>query len=364
MDADSGPSIRSGGAVEPANRAAVAKQQFQAPAEPAGPRYELRDPFAEVTYRVKTFDEMAAKADQLGAIRFHAVDADGKRTPVEKVDGAWQRTDARSAVTPPPTKEDAQRATNVVPLAAPAAPAIPAEAVIAKIDLEAERAARAWQLVDALSERYVIKRPPLKLGEVGVGQTEYRYRGDTSRVAFTETTFKLSTDNNNPSVARSMVDVAEARNWQTLRVSGNEDFKRLIWLEASLRGVNALGYEPQHADQELLRREREARAINRIEPVMATGSASADGAAKQSARGGGGRKAVLAALEAVLVAKRVPEKQRQAVMTAAAENLAQRLREGQTVRVKVYDKTSPSQRPVVVPTPEVQRSRERAAPVR
>ena len=364
MDADSGPTIRPGGTVEPANRATVAKQLFQAPAEPAGPRYELRDPFAEVTYRVKTFDEMVAKADQLGAIRFHAVDADGKRTPVEKVDGAWQRTEARGAITPPPTKEDAQRATNVVPLAVSAAPALPAEAVIAKIDLEAERAARAWQLVDALSERYVIKRPPLKLGEVGVGQTEYRYRGDTSRVAFTETTFKLSTDNNNPSVARSMVDVAEARNWQTLRVSGNEDFKRLIWLEASLRGVKALGYEPQHADQELLRRERDARAINRIEPVMATGRAGADGAAKQSARGGGGRKAVLAALEAVLVAKRVPEKQRQAVMTAAAENLAERLREGQTVRVKVYDKAAPSQRPVVMPTPEVQRSRERAAPVR
>ena len=363
MDTGSGPTIRPGGAVEPANRAAVAKQQFQAPAEPAGPRYELRDPFAEVTYRVKTFDEMVAKADQLGATRFHAVDADGKRTPVEKVSGTWQRAEARSAVTPP-TKEDAQRATNVVPLAAPAAPALPGEAVIAKIDVDAERAARALQLVDALSERYIIKRPPLKLGEVGVGHTEYRYRGDTTRVAFTETTFKLTTDNNNPSVARSMVDVAEARNWQALRGSGNEDFKRLIWLEASLRGVKALGYEPQHADQELLRRERDARAINRIEPAMSNGGMNADGAAKQSARGGGGRKAVLAALDAVLVAKQVPEKQRQAVMTAAAENLAQRLREGQTVRVKVYDKAAPSQRPVMVPTPEVQRNRERAAPVR
>ena len=381
MDADPGPTIhpaarpiiRPGGAVEPANRAAAAKQQFQTPLEAAGTRYELRDPFAEVTYRVKTFDDMAAKADQLGATRFHAVDADGKRTPVEKVGGAWPPAEARSAAAPPPTKEDAQRAANVLPLAAAAARVIPPEASIAnvtksaKIDMDAERAARALQLVDALSERYIIKRPPLKLGEVGVGHTEYRYRGDTSRVAFTETTFKLATDNNNPSVARSMVDVAESRNWRALRVSGNEDFKRLIWLEASLRGVKALGYEPQHADQELLRRERESRSINRIEPVMSAGGASADGAAKQSVRGGGGRggrNAVLAALEAVLISKHVPENQRQAVMTAAAENLAQRLREGQTVRVKVYDKAAPSQRPVVVPTPEVQRNRERAAPAR
>ena len=153
MDTDSGPTIRLGGAVEPANRAAVAKQRFQAPAEPAGPRYELRDPFAEVKYRVKTFDEMVAKADQLGATRFHAVDADGKRTPVEKVGGTWQRAEARGAVKPPPTKEGAQRATNVVPLAPPAAPALPAEAVIAKIDVDAERAARALQPAAAWSER-------------------------------------------------------------------------------------------------------------------------------------------------------------------------------------------------------------------
>jgi hypothetical protein len=187
-------------------------------------------------------------------------------------------------------------------------------------------------------------------------------------VAFTESTFRLATDTNSPSVARSMVDVAEARNWRALRVSGNEDFKRMVWLEASVRGVKTLGYEPNPADLEVLKREREARLVNRIEPERSAKGDSPGAAAalaeKASARGGGGRKAVLAAIEAVLVAKRVPEKQREAVMAAAAEKLAQRLREGQSLKVKVYDKAAPSQRPVVVPNPEVQRNRERAAPVR
>jgi len=31
-------------------------------------------------------------------------------------------------------------------------------------------------------------------------------------------------------------------------------------------------------------------------------------------------------------------------------------------KVKVYDKAAPSQRPVVMPTPEMQRTRDRAAP--
>jgi hypothetical protein len=214
-------------------------------------------------------------------------------------------------------------------------------------------------------DRYVIKRAPVNVGDVTVGRTEYRFRGDTSRVAFTESTFRLATDTNSPSVARSMVDVAEARNWKALRVSGNEDFKRMVWLEASVRGVKTLGYEPNPGDLELLKKEREARLVNRIEPARNDGlGAAANPAEKSSARGGGGRKAVLAAIEAVLVAKRVPEKQREAVMAAATEKLAQRIRDGQAPKVKVYDKAAPSQRPVVVPTPEVQRTRERAAPVR
>jgi hypothetical protein len=73
---------------------------------------------------------------------------------------------------------------------------------------------------------------------------------------------------------------------------------------------------------------------------------------------------VLVAIEAVLVAKGVPEKQRAAVMAAATEKLAQRIRDGQAPKVKVYDKAAPSQRPIVVPTPEVQRTQERAAPAR
>ena len=162
-----------------------------------------------------------------------------------------------------------------------------------------------------------------------------------------------------------MVDVAETRNWQALRVSGHEDFKRMVWLEASVRDVRTIGYEPVAADLQLLRKEREARQINRIEPVPdKTATPQGSVADKESARGNGGRKAVLAALEAVLLSRNVPEKQREAVMAAAAENLAERLRNGETHRVKLYDAAAPSHRPVLEPTREWQRTRERGAPTR
>jgi len=157
---------------------------------------------------------------------------------------------------------------------------------------------------------------------------------------------------NRPSVAGSMVDVAQARNWKALRVSGHDDFKSMVWLEASVRGVKALGYEPNPQDLKLLKREREARLVNRIERTQDTRSAAvAAPTEKGSARGGGGRKAVVAAIEAVLVAKKVPEHQCAAVMAAATEKLAQRLREGQAPNVKVYDKAAPSQRQAVVVAP-------------
>jgi Large polyvalent protein-associated domain 7 len=379
MDADKSParqaSSAQGGTVEPAHRAPVAIEQFQTPKDSAGERYEMRDPFAEATYRAKTLPEMAAKADQLGSTRFVEVAVDGKRTLIQKVDGQWQRDGQREQqrpasperpLDPVPAPDDVPPVKNVVPMQGAARTvAQPGQVdakVIAKIDAQAEHAALVSRLEAALMDRYLIKRAPVTMGDVSIGRTEYRFRGDTSRVAFTESTLRLATDTNSPSVARSMVDVAQARNWKALRTSGHEEFRRLVWFEASLRGVKAIGYEPMPSDLAWLRSERETRAVNRIEPARdASGNAAAATTEKGSARGGGGRKAVLSAIEAVLVAKKVPEKQRVAVMAAATEKLAQRIRDGHVPKVKVYDKSAPSQRPVVVPTPEMQRTRDRAA---
>lgn len=354
-----------GGTVEPADRAQIAIRTFQTPEPEPGERFELRDPFADLTYRSDRYQDMVAKADQLGANRFVVLDARGQRSLVHKIDGQWQREPTRDAqpetarskadsnVIPPPAKEKSAETPD------------PSLQTTARMDAQTEREALVARLEASLNDRYIIKRAPVTVGDVSIGLTEYRFRGDTSRVAFTESTFRLATDTNSPSITRSMVDVAEARNWQSLRISGSEDFKRLVWLEAAARGVKTLGYEPNPADLERLKVEREARLINRIEPNRDTSAPTvATNTGKPSGRGSGGRKTVLAAIEAILVANRVPEKRREAVMIAAAEKLAQRIRDGQNPRVRVYDKNAPSQRPAVTPQPDQQRSRERAAPAR
>lgn len=363
--APAAPPTSSGGTVEPAGKAASSSGKSQMRLDLRGERYELRDPFAEVTYRSTTLESMIAKAKELGASRFTAIAADSVRTPILKVGKKWQRGD--------PLPVRSERPLDLGPANGdrPDAPAgkahqspetanqphQPAAKDLARLESEAERAALVARLETALKERYVIKHAPVSVGDVKIGHTEYRFRGDSSRVAFTESTFKLATDTNSPSVARSMVDVAQARGWNGLRVSGSEDFRRLVWLEASVRGVKAIGYEPNPEDLEVMRRERQARQSNRIEPTKEP--AAAAGNEKSSALGGGGRKAVVAAIEAVLVAKGVPEAKRDAVIAAATEQLAQRTKQGQAPKVKVYDRTAQPQRTTPLPTAEPTRTRDR-----
>jgi hypothetical protein len=362
MDADQGHERHHGGTVEPAGKGKSAAQPTRAASEPSAQRFELRDPFAEVTYRFTTPNEVIRKADELGATRFHMVDADEKRTQVNKADGDWRTADGEVlSKALRRDRESRDGGSKVVPILATQ----PSPPATGKQEPSEERAVRVEQLEAALQERYVIKRPALHVGSTNLGLVEYRFRGDITRVAFTEAPLKLSTDTDNPSVARSMVDVAEARGWRALRVSGSEDFRRMVWLDATLRGVKTLGYEPHHEDVELLRKEREARRTNRIEAAVGQQSAAAPAHdARPSTRGSGGRKAVLATLRAVLVDKGVPERQREAVMAAAEENLTQRQRAGQTVKVKVYDKAAPPPKAPVIRPPEIQRSHERASPTR
>jgi hypothetical protein len=347
-----------GGTVEPTRRAAVAKDLFQTPEPPPAERFELRDPFSEVTYTARSLPEMGGKAEQLGARRFVAIDIQGRRGFVEKVEGEWVRRPVEQA-------EMSKPAAEAIPAGpgtdTPKLPKSPRPEV--QIDVRAERDAMRLLLQSALQERYLIRKAPLAVGDLSVGRTEYRFRGDSSRVAFTESTFRLATDTNSPSVARSMIDVAQARNWSAVRVSGHEDFKRLVWMEASVRGVKAVGYEPNAADLEVLRRDREARLVNRIESARDAGSATATAVTyKAWSRGSGGRKAVLAAVEAVLIEKNVPEKQRAAVMAAATEKLAQHIRGRQSPNVDPYVKNAPNQRPVMSRMDELQRSHHHSAP--
>ncbi|MFM2059778.1 MAG: hypothetical protein RLY71_4163 [Pseudomonadota bacterium] len=235
------------------------------------------------------------------------------------------------------------------------------EQQLAKV-LQAERA---QALKATLDERYVVR------------DNEYRFRGEPTKVAFVDRGASLTTDLSTPSVARSMVDLAEAKGWDALRVRGETSYRRQVWIEASLRDVKVVGYEPSREDRELLTREREARQVNRIEqgperrveqvPVSradvaaeASGerraaagegtaaATAADGSARPGGRGSS-RLQVMVAMRAALDANRVDAGTAERVMKVASQRLDEMARQGRAApQVRVYDRSAPREAPLQV----------------
>ena len=320
--------LRGGGVIEPGDFVRVMINRPPEPYEWRGEFFEIVDPSGEVKARAGTPYQIKREAARLGVDRYTEVGLDRLRRLYEKVDGSWQPSTQRAPMPVMPPRPPRSRLT---------------------------------PLEVGLAQRYKIGPAEVSMDEI-TGQTAYRFRSDPSRVAFIALEFRVHTDINSPSVVRSMVDLAESKQWGQLRAKGHIDFKRLVWFEASLRGLEALGYEPTRSDMEILKTERRERSIDSDRPQQRSQGLAP--AVEKNSRGAGKRKAVLAAIEAVLVARNVPEPQRKAVMDAATQKLALRTRAGLETRVRVYDSTAPSQRPALIGQPEAQPTREQVAPVR
>ncbi|MFP3481327.1 LPD7 domain-containing protein, partial [Burkholderia sp. SIMBA_057] len=73
------------------------------------------------------------------------------------------------------------------------------------------------------------------------------------------------TEHNRPDVVESMVDMAHAKAWGRIRVSGHEQFRREVWVRATLIGIEVSGYEPKAVDVARLTEARRDRMTNRID---------------------------------------------------------------------------------------------------
>jgi hypothetical protein len=102
-------------------------------------------------------------------------------------------------------------------------------------------------------------------------QTEFTARGQDyySRAdgtfAFGDHGSELKTDKNDPYVALAMANMAEAKGWKSIKLSGHQDFRRQVWLEASLKSIKVQGYKPSKEDMVLLTELQQQRMTNTIE---------------------------------------------------------------------------------------------------
>jgi hypothetical protein len=94
-----------------------------------------------------------------------------------------------------------------------------------------------------------------KFAPVGKDTRNYLDR-DSGELAFHDSGDKLHTRKNDPDVVVALVKMAEAKGWTNIKVSGHHDFKREVWLEASLKGFEVQGFSPSDKDLLVLDKRR------------------------------------------------------------------------------------------------------------
>lgn len=124
---------------------------------------------------------------------------------------------------------------------------------------------------------------------------------------------KLTTHDVDPATIRDMVAIAAHRGWSTIQVRGDDDFRREVWMEARLAGLEVRGYRARERDQQELEARREAEARRTITPVRNEASAESR---KRPPREAGEERLATAAFEAgvrgiLLEAGEAPYRRRQ-----------------------------------------------------
>jgi hypothetical protein len=67
----------------------------------------------------------------------------------------------------------------------------------------------------------------------------------------------------------AMLDLAQSRGWQTVKLRGSEAFKREVWVQAQVRGIKAEGYTAKNTDLQEAERRKVAAAPVAAAPVAA-----------------------------------------------------------------------------------------------
>lgn len=136
--------------------------------------------------------------------------------------------------------EGGRVAREMVGVPEPAAAAVPAPQPAQPLDPRSAKEARQRELLAALYERFDVRG------------NDYLFKGEAGRVAFTDHGKQLSSKTDIPAVVRAMADMAQAKGWEGIRINGTPEFKRSVWLEASLRGIDVQGHTPTAEDRKRL----------------------------------------------------------------------------------------------------------------
>jgi len=88
-----------------------------------------------------------------------------------------------------------------------------------------------------------------------------RYFEDYKRMhlAMRATDTTISSKREDLNTIRAMMEIAEARGWNSIKIRGSSEFKREAWIEATSRGLKSQGFIPSDSDRQEADRRRDER---------------------------------------------------------------------------------------------------------
>lgn len=98
-----------------------------------------------------------------------------------------------------------------------------------------------------------------------VAGSKFHFKDQPQRIAFKDKGERMVSASNDDRVAHAMATMAEAKGWKTIRVSGHPEFRKEVWMEASLRGLQVRGFEPKEQDLKELEARLDKRSRNSVE---------------------------------------------------------------------------------------------------
>lgn len=77
---------------------------------------------------------------------------------------------------------------------------------------------------------------------------DYYFKDRAGLPAMHDSGQKITTVHNDPRAAEATVLLAQAKGWTSLQVTGHPDFKREVWMQAQLKGLEVKGFKPNEQD--------------------------------------------------------------------------------------------------------------------
>ena len=102
-----------------------------------------------------------------------------------------------------------------------------------------------------------------------------QYYFQDKSLAFEDGGKHLKVETENATVIKDAIAIAEDRNWQTIKISGSDNFKQQAWREASLKGLEVVGYQP--TPLEIAELEKAKAALEAKQQVAAPAPRDRDG---------------------------------------------------------------------------------------